>query len=191
MDQSYILHIKNMVCPRCIHLIQKELHELGVEIKEIQLGKVRLFSPLLEAKKVEIKMRFLQLGFELLDDTPAIVVEQIKRKIIECVEADCARAMNLSDYLATDSTLSYARMAKLFTLHTQLTIERYYILYRIERVKELISYGELSLEQIAAQLQYKEVSHMSKQFKKIVGISPSIYRKNQRFERKYLDHIST
>lgn len=180
-----------MVCPRCIQLIQQELSEFGVAIKEIKLGEVTLFTPLSEAKQTEIKVRFLQLGFELLDHTPAIVVEQIKRKISAYVEADDARVMNLSDYLAIDSALSYARMAKLFTLHTQFTIEKYYILYRIEKAKELISYGELSLEQIAGKLQYKEVSHMSKQFKKIVGISPSIYRKNQRFERKYLDHIIT
>lgn len=180
-----------MVCPRCIDLIQKELSCIGVAIIEIQLGEVTLCSPLSEAKKTQIKVRLLRLGFELLGDEASIVVEQIKRKIVEYVEADCARTMNLSDYLTTDFALSYARMARLFTLHTQLTIEKYYILYRIERVKELISYGELTFEQIAAQLGYKESGHMSKQFKKIVGISPSIYRKNQRFERKYLDRIIT
>ncbi|MGG5600903.1 MULTISPECIES: AraC family transcriptional regulator [unclassified Myroides] len=180
-----------MVCPRCIDLIRKELDNFGIAVKDVRLGEVTLFTPLLDVEINQIKVRFLELGFELLDDASGIMVEQIKRKIIEYVEAKDAQAMNLSDYVSSATTLGYARMARLFTKHTQLTIEKYYILYRIEKVKELISYGELSLEQIAQQLHYKEVSHMSKQFKKIVGLSPSVYRKNQRFERKYIDHIIT
>ncbi|WP_255493567.1 helix-turn-helix domain-containing protein [Myroides sp. WP-1] len=180
-----------MVCPRCILLIHQEFQALQVEVKTVRLGEVEVFRPLVDTQLKALEERLVQLGFELLVDDVAIIVEQIKRKIIEYAEAQPILPVNLSDYIATVATMSYARMARLFVQHTHLTIERYYILYRIERVKELISYCEYSLEEIAQQLHYKDASHMSKQFKKIVGISPSIYRKNQSFERKFLDDIIT
>ena len=180
-----------MVCPRCILSIQREFKALHLTVQDVRLGEVELFAPLAEEKLQLLKDRLLPLGFELLIDENLILVEQIKRKIIEYAQADPPIVVNLSTYVATVSSLSYARMAKVFVIHTQLTIEKFYILYRIERVKELISYCELSLDEIAQKAQYKDVSHMSKQFKKTVGVSPSVYRKNKRFERKFLDDIIT
>lgn len=180
-----------MVCPRCITLVQQELLKLEVKAKVVRLGEVELEKPITQPMNNEIKERLSQVGFEVLDDAKQIVVEQVKTKIITYVQQKHLSHLNLSDYLASTSSMSYARIARLFVAHTTLTIEKYYILQRIEKVKELISYCELSLEEIAQQLHYKDVSHMSKQFKKTVGIPPSLYRKNQRFERKFLDHIIT
>jgi len=191
MDTNLILYIKNMVCPRCITLVQRELLKVEAEVKNVRLGEIELAFPLTTLHKEQIKELLLRVGFEVLDDPKQIVVEQVKTKIIEYVQNREVSRYNLSDYLASSFSLSYARIARLFVAHTALTIEKFYILQRIEKVKELISYCELSFEEIAVQLQYKDVSHMSKQFKKTVGVTPSNYRKNQRFDRKFLDHIIT
>lgn len=180
-----------MVCPRCITLVQRELLKVEAEVKNVRLGEIELAFPLTTLHKEQIKELLLRVGFEVLDDPKQIVVEQVKTKIIEYVQNREVSRYNLSDYLASSFSLSYARIARLFVAHTALTIEKFYILQRIEKVKELISYCELSFEEIAVQLQYKDVSHMSKQFKKTVGVTPSNYRKNQRFDRKFLDHIIT
>ncbi len=180
-----------MVCPRCVTLVEQELLKVHVRAKVVRLGEIELVTPLDQQVKEQIKERLRQVGFEVLQDANQIIVEQVKTKIIEYVQHKHISHLNLSDYLASTSSLNYARIARLFVAQTALTIEKYYILQRIEKVKELISYCELSLDEIAQQLHYKDASHMSKQFKKIVGIAPSIYRKNKRFERKFLDHIIT
>ncbi|WP_060873148.1 helix-turn-helix domain-containing protein [Myroides odoratus] len=191
MSNDLILYVKNMVCPRCITLVERELLKLEVSVKEVRLGEVELEKPLVPQMEKQVQEQLAQVGFEVLEDAKQIVVEQVKTKIIAYVQQKHLPNLNLSDYLASTSSMSYARIARLFVAHTTLTIEKYYILQRIEKVKELISYCELSLEEIAQQVHYKDVSHMSKQFKKTVGITPSLYRKNQRFERKFLDHIIT
>jgi len=191
MDNRFTLHIKNMVCPRCISLLQKEFIQLGVDVATIELGKIQLMQELTPDTKQKVEDRLLQLGFELMVDQRIIVVEQVKTTIIEYVQEESRLTLNLSDYLATKLNLNYVFLAKLFVENTQLTVEKFYILQRIERVKELISYDELSLDEIAKKLHYNDLSHMSKQFKKMVGIAPSIYRKNQLYERKFLDHIIT
>lgn len=191
MDNDCIVYVKNMVCPRCITVVQQALLNVEVNAKAVHLGEIQLEKPLNKVKMEQLKTHLLQLGFEVLQDAKQVIVEQVKTKIITYVQNKQLSHLNLSDYLASTFSLSYARIARLFVAHTALTIEKYYILQRIEKVKELISYCELSLDEIAQELHYKDVSHMSKQFKKIVGISPSIYRKNKRFERKFLDHINT
>lgn len=191
MDNDWIVYVKNMVCPRCITVVQQELLKVEINAKAVQLGEIQLEKPLTKLKMVQLKIQLFQVGFEVLDDPKQIIVEQVKTKIIAYVQNKQYSHLNLSDYLTTTSSLSYARIARLFVAHTTLTIEKYYILQRVEKVKELISYCELSLDEIAQQLHYKDVSHMSKQFKKIVGVAPSVYRKNQQFERKFLDHIIT
>lgn len=191
MDTDLIIYVKNMVCPRCITLVQHELLKVEAVVKNVRLGEIELVRPLTSIHKEQVKERLLHVGFEVLDDPKQIVVEQVKTKIIEYVQNRQVSRYNLSDYLASSFSLSYARIARMFVAHTALTIEKFYILQRIEKVKELISYCELSFEEIAVQLQYKDVSHMSKQFKKTVGVTPSYYRKNQRFDRKFLDHIIT
>lgn len=191
MDTDLIIYVKNMVCPRCITLVQHELLKVEAVVKNVRLGEIELVRPLASIHKEQVKERLLQAGFEVLDDPKQIVVEQVKTKIIEYVQNRQVSRYNLSDYLASSFSLSYARIARMFVAHTALTVEKFYILQRIEKVKELISYCELSFEEIAVQLQYKDVSHMSKQFKKTVGVTPSYYRKNQRFDRKFLDHIIT
>ncbi|MDM1045649.1 helix-turn-helix transcriptional regulator [Myroides sp. 1354] len=191
MDNDWIVYVKNMVCPRCITVVQQELLKVEINAKAVQLGEIQLEKPLTKLKMEQLKIQLLQVGFEVLDDPKQIIVEQVKTKIIAYVQNKQYSHLNLSDYLTATSSLSYARIARLFVAHTTLTIEKYYILQRVEKVKELISYCELSLDEIAQQLHYKDVSHMSKQFKKTVGVAPSVYRKNQQFERKFLDHIIT
>ncbi|WHT39741.1 helix-turn-helix transcriptional regulator [Myroides sp. mNGS23_01] len=161
-----------MVCPRCITLVERELLKLEVNVKEVRLGEVELEKPLTPQMENQVKEQLAHVGFEVLEDVKQIVVEQVKTKIITYVQQKHLPNLNLSDYLASTSSMSYARIARLFVAHTTLTIEKYYILQRIEKVKELISYCELSLEEIAQQVHYKDVSHMSKQFKKTVGITP-------------------
>lgn len=194
-----ILHIKNMVCNRCIKVVKEELSALGIEPEEVTLGQVRIPSAVPEEKMEQLLGRLEANGFELVSDRKKQLVEQIKTLIIEMIHHDSASPPagrqgrnpheNVSRYLADQLGHDYSYLSNLFSATENITIEKYMILQKIERVKELLVYDELSLSEIAWKMEYSSVAHLSAQFKKVTGLTPSHFKKIGRQRRKTLDDI--
>jgi AraC family transcriptional regulator len=184
------IHVKNMVCNCCILLLKKELSVEGIEIHDIKLGKISLsFLPSkITWKKIEKILN--ELGFEIIVDKEKILVDQIKQAIIELVHHSTYNAMvRNSDYLVERFDVSYPYLSTLFSKHENMTLEKFIILNKIEKVKELIEYGELTLSEIAYMMGYSSVQYLSTQFKTITGISVTEYKNNPSVSRKPLDFI--
>lgn len=185
------LYIKNMVCNRCKMVVKTELEKLGFNPINVKLGEVEIaqemMSDLQNAAMQQVLSRF---GFELLSDKKKQLVEQTKTTIIELVHyTDEALKVNLSEYLSRKLNLDYTYLSAVFSETENNTVEKYFIQQKIERVKELLTYGEKSLSEIAYLLNYSSVAHLSAQFKKVVGQTPTAYKSNQVDGRKTLDHI--
>lgn len=188
---STVLHIKNMVCPRCIETVQSILLENRFKVLSIKLGEVEIdYDP--SAKQTnELSTALQNKGFELLTDRKSKIIGQIKSEIIRLVhynENEILR-VNLSDHLSQIIGADYSFISHLFSAEEGVTIEKFTILQKIEKVKELLSYGELSLSEIAFKLGYSSSSHVSSQFKKITGITPGKYKNLQDKERKSIDQV--
>ena len=184
------IHVKNMVCNCCILLLKRELSMEGIEIHEIKLGTVSLsFHPArITWKKIEKILNGL--GFEIIADKEKILVEQIKQAIIELVHHSTYNAMvRNSDYLVERFDVSYPYLSTLFSKHEQTTLEKFIILNKIEKVKELIEYGEVTLSEIAYMMGYSSVQYLSTQFRTITGISVTEYKNNPEVQRKSLDSV--
>jgi AraC-like DNA-binding protein len=184
------LYIKNMVCPRCIMVVQSELEKIGFKPISIALGEV-VFEKELAVSDQEIIAKILQnVGFEIIEDQKKQGVEKVKTLIIDLVQNQNSALKNtLSDYLSTQLDCDYKSITTLFTELEGTTIEKYFIAQKIEKVKELLVYNELTLSEIAFQLQYSSVAHLSNQFKSVTGLTPS-YFKNLRSERRIpLDQV--
>lgn len=189
--QPYTLHIKNMVCPRCIKVVTEELQRLNQPVLEVSLGEALLKGEPSEKGVSEIKDALSANGFELLEDKKTEVAEQIKRTIIQLIHSGEVENLqvNLSDYLAKALDKDYSYLSSLFSAEEGITIARYVVLQKVERCKELITYEELTLSQIAYQLGYSSVAHLSNQFKQVTGLTPSEYRKSTAHPRKPLDKV--
>ena len=188
------LFIKNMVCPRCVSAIEQVLQEQGLDFEEVKLGYVRLKADLLDTRKIEsLRTQIKSLGFELLDDSKEKLVESMKTFIINKIfhQSNIALKLNWSDLIAQELSHDYNYLSALFSSSEGTTIEQYIIRQKIERAKELISYKELSLKEIAWQLDYSSVAHLSSQFKRITAITPSQYRAriDSTHERNNLDSV--
>lgn len=185
-----LLYVKNMVCNRCKLVLRTELEKLGIHPLSIDLGEVQLKSELNAAQKQTLSENLLALGFDLIDDKKSRLIERIKTLIIELVhQQNSALSVNLSTYLAEVLHYDYSHLSNLFTAVEGTTIEQYFIHQKIERVKELLVYDELSLSEIAFQLNYSSVAHLSNQFKKVTGLSPSHFRQLKDKKRKALDEV--
>jgi AraC family transcriptional regulator len=185
------LYIKNMVCDRCILVVRQELDEMKLGFKNIQLGEVELIEPPSDQKLRELKTQLNNLGFELLDDKKSTLVEKIKSTIIQLIhgtEADELRK-KLSVLLSEKLKMDYHYISSLFSSIEGITIEKYVILQRIEKAKELLMYAELSLSEIADQLGYSSVQHLSQQFKKTTGLTPSHFKNLKKNMRIPLDKL--
>ena len=159
-----------MVCSRCKLVVKSELEKLGLRPISVELGEVELENDSIENQKEELLKRMHSLGFDLIDDKKSKIIEKIKNRIIELVYyKNNELSVNLSDYLAQDLLQDYSALSNLFSEVESITIEHYFISQKIERVKELLTYDELSLSEIAFQLNYSSVAHLSNQFKKIYG----------------------
>lgn len=180
-----------MVCNRCKMVVQTELNKLGLHPVSVQLGVVEIAENAIgQLKYQELDHTLLALGFELLLDRRKQMVEQIKTAIIELVHyTTTALKVNLSTYLSQKLALGYANLSATFSEMEGVTIERYFIQQKIERVKELLTYDEKSLSEIAYLLDYSSVAHLSAQFKKISGETPSAYKLVNKPERKTIDEI--
>jgi AraC-like DNA-binding protein len=184
------LYIKNMVCDRCVSAVKSLLGELQIGYSSVTLGEVVLSGSLSAEKKEKLRDRLLATGFVLIDDKRSRLIVQVKSLIIDLVHYHSEKLqMNLSDYLSDKLHLDYHYISDLFSEVTGYTIEKYFIAQKVERIKELLVYDELSLTEIADQLNYSSVAHLSAQFKKITGLTPTYYKKVGMSKRKPLDEV--
>ncbi|MFY7998228.1 MAG: helix-turn-helix domain-containing protein [Candidatus Kapaibacteriota bacterium] len=183
------LYIKYMVSIRCKMIVKSELDKLDLLYGAVDLGEVEIHDNITPEQREHLKNALLKSGLELMDDKKAILIEKIKSVIIEMVhyEDELPKARN-SDYLREKLHHDYTYLANLFSEATGITIEHYILLHKIERVKELLLYDELSLTEISYRLNYSSVAHLSAQFKKITGLTPS-YFKNLKHKRTTLDDV--
>jgi AraC family transcriptional regulator len=186
-----ILHIKNMVCDRCLMAVQQTLELHGLEIKHINLGSVEIEPELDENQLVELSGSLSLLGFELIDKEKDKLVEQIKSIIIETVHHSHAAKVNInfSELISSRLHKDYSYLSRLFSDHENKTIEKFIIHQKVEKVKELLEYGELNLNEIAWEMGYSSSAHLSTQFKSVTGESPSIYKTKSKLTRKALDKL--
>lgn len=185
------LYIKNMVCDRCIMVVGNTLKDLALQPEEIFLGEVTLPGDTLAVERLaEVKDRLERLGFELIGDRRAQIVEGVRTAVISLIHKEHdSSPVKHSEYLAAQIGLDYAYVSKIFSEEEQTTIEQYIILQKIEKVKELLTYGDLTLSEIAWQLSYSSVAALSAQFKKVMGITPSAYKGADEKGRITLDKI--
>ncbi|WP_347158892.1 AraC family transcriptional regulator [Pontibacter chitinilyticus] len=188
---NYTLHIRNMVCPRCIKVVTEELEQLRLPIATVQLGEAHLLRQPTEAELDQIRQALTTDGFELLDSKRTEIAEQIKIALISLIRSGKLEDLhiNISDYLANTLNKDYNFLSSLFSAEEGITIARYVVLQKIERAKELLAYDELTLSQIAYQLGYSSVAHLSGQFKQVTGLTPSAYKKDTALLRKPLDQV--
>ncbi|GMQ32989.1 hypothetical protein Ataiwa_12610 [Algoriphagus taiwanensis] len=178
-----------MVCPRCIEAVSEIFSGENLEAK-VELGKVRLEKSISEAQKEKLAQLLQNRGFELLESGKSALISQIKTGIIDLVHhQDNQLQKNLSSYLSQKLNQEYSGLSKLFSQVEGITIERYYTLQKIEKVKEFLFYDELSLSEIAFKMGYSSVAYLSAQFKKETGMTPSEFKKNGQVKRKSLDGI--
>lgn len=179
-----------MVCNRCIMVVKQELEKLGIPGCNVTLGEVELKQPLTDEQHVRLENNLAELGFELLDNVRQKLIEKIKNIIIKQVHhSDEQEQYNFSEIIASALHKDYSYLSKLFSEVEGVTIEKYIINQKIEKVKELIIYNELSLSEIAYKLGYSSVAHLSSQFKKVTGLTPSHFKEVAENKRKPIDLV--
>ena len=179
-----------MVCNRCIMVVQNELDKLGLDVKNIRLGEVILEKEPSSEEKAMLANVLDPIGFELIDDKKSRIIEQIKNVIIDLVHhQDNNIKTNLSEVLSSKLYHDYNYLSNLFSEVEGITIEKYFIAQKIEKVKELLVYNELSLSEIAFRLNYSSVAYLSNQFKKVTGLTPSHFKQIKVDKRKPLDEV--
>jgi AraC family transcriptional regulator len=184
------LYVKNMVCDRCIMAVSGILRDMHLHAASVVLGRAEVEETLSEEQTSEFRSRLSALGFELLDDRRRQTIEHIKSIIITLVHGSRAcQQVTLSALLADELHQDYSSLSKLFSEVEGKTIERYHIEQRIERVKELIKYDELTLTQIALQMNYSSTAYLSSQFKSVTGMTPSQFKSQRDAIRLSLDKI--
>lgn len=189
------LYIKNMVCNRCILVVNQELEKLGLHPEKISLGEVELKEDHLSQDIInQLDSSLISLGFERMDDRKAKLIESIKNKVINLIHHSDpkSRKFNWSTLLAEALNHDYSYLSSLFSSVEGITLEQYIIRQKIERVKELLFYDELNLSEIADTLGYSSVAHLSSQFKKVTGLTPSELKKSRSIDhdRKSIDSVS-
>lgn len=178
-----------MVCDRCTLVVSQELEKLGVAPLSVSLGEVVFKEEITLSIREEIREALARVGFGLIDDKKSRIIEQIRSAIIDVVQHQRKLRSNLSDYLADHIGKDYAYLSSLFSEVEGTTIEQYYIHQKIEKVKELLVYDELNLSEIAHQLGYSSVAHLSNQFKKVTGLTPSHFKKIGDIKRIPIDRV--
>jgi AraC-like DNA-binding protein len=185
------LHIRNMVCDRCIRVVREELEALHIDIRRITLGEAMVAGKLSPERLREIREALERNGFELIEDRRVRTVERIKLAALKLARNDDPeRKRTASAFIAAELGQDYHSLSTLFTSMESITIEQFIILQKIERVKELLKYGELTLSEIAYRLGYSSVAHLSNQFKKVTGMTPSQFKKMITSTRTPLDRVS-
>jgi AraC-like DNA-binding protein len=171
------LYIKYMVSLRCKLMVKEELKKLGIHLVIVELGIVEILEDITELQCQTLRENLLKLGLELLEDKKAILIEKIKSVIIEMVHySDEMPKVNYSDYISEKLGYDYTYLSNVFSEVRGITIQQYIIIHKVERVKELLFYDNHTLTEISYMLHYSSVAHLSNQFKKITGLSPSFYK---------------
>lgn len=193
MKTTY-LAVKNMVCDRCVGVLTKELQKEGFSVINAKLGEIEIANQVGKEAFEQIRNILKINGFELVEDRKQKIVEQIKTLVIELIHRNLEATpllINYSDYFSKQLGFDYSYLSMLFSSHEGITIEKYIILQKIERVKELLTYGELTLSEIAYQMDYSSVQHLSNQFKKVTGLTPSEYKQQKDKARRGLDKVGS
>jgi len=179
-----------MVCIRCKMVVKSELDRLGLQYANIELGEAEIYGELTSEKKTELDTSLKIQGLELMDDKKSMLIEKIKTIIIELIHyADYPLKINLSDFLTSKLNYDYTYLANLFSEVQGTTIEHFFIYHKIERVKELLVYDELNMKEIAYKLHYSSVAHLSNQFKKVTGLTPSHFKQLKHKRRISLENM--
>lgn len=185
------IHVRNMVCGRCIKAVTQIFRNAGLPPERVELGIVYLEKEADPKMEEEVREQLKREGFEWLDDKKVRLTEKVKREILKLVESNGLDEMNLklSSLLSSKLVLDYHYISNTFSAVENITIEQYFILQKIEKVKEWLVYDELSLSEMAYRLGYSSVAHLSAQFKKMTGFTPSRFRKLKEHRRTPIDKI--
>ncbi|MFZ1799782.1 MAG: AraC family transcriptional regulator [Chitinophagaceae bacterium] len=184
------LYIKYMVSLRCKMMVKEELKKFGLRYVTVDLGIVEILEDITQEQRNELKKNLLRSGLELLDDKTSILIEKIKDVIVEMIHySDELPDVNYSDYISEKLQQDYTYLSNTFSEVKGITIQQFIILHKIEKVKELILYDELNLTEIAYKLHYSSVAHLSNQFKKITGLSPSFFKKLKQKRQSNLENL--
>jgi AraC-like DNA-binding protein len=179
-----------MVCIRCKMVVKSELKKLGLHFIAVELGEAEIMESFSTEQLERLNVALKKSGLELMDDKKSMLVEKIKAVIIELVHYnDEQLKINLSDYLSEKLNHNYTYLANLFSEVKGTTIEQFYLAHKIEKVKELIVYDELNLTEIAYKMNYSSVAHLSNQFKKMTGLTPSHFKTLKHKRRENWDNV--
>jgi len=179
-----------MVCIRCQMVVKSELEKLGLKYIYVRIGEADIIGDIPPEQLEQLDSALRKSGLQLMDDKKSILVEKIKDAIIELVHySEEQIKVNLSDYLSEKLNYDYTYMANLFSEIKGITIEKFYLTHKIEKVKELIVYDELNLSEIAFKMHYSSVAHLSNQFKKITGLTPSHFKNLKNKRRNSLEDV--
>ena len=192
-DRPVTLSIRNMVCDRCIRVVREELEKLGLDVRHVALGEAVLAEGDQAVDIERIGLMLQENGFELIRDRRQKQIEHIRVAIIRVLHTDrpLPTRFRLSAYLAKELKEEYLSLSPLFSSVEGMTIEHYFILQKVERVKELLKYGEKALKEIAWDLGYSSTQHLSNQFKQVTGMTPTQFRKLGADHRIPLDRVSS
>ena len=187
-QDTHTLNIKNMVCGRCIRVVKEELEKLGLDVRSVRLGEAVVSG---DFDNDRIKETLRNSGFDLIEDRKIKIIEKIKNIIINLIRNNSSKDLdiNFSESISKEVGLDYHYLSTIFSAQEGITIEKYIIYQKIEYVKELLKYEELTLNEIAYQLGYSSVQHLSNQFKKVTGMSASQYKQLKNPQRTPLDQI--
>jgi AraC-like DNA-binding protein len=178
-----------MVSVRCKLIVKQELQKLGLHFIIVELGEVETMETIVGEQLEQLRSALLQSGLELLDNKRSVLIEKVKNTLVEMVHTDGLVNMNVSDYLIAKLHHDYTYLANLFSEIQGTTIEQFVISHKIERIKELIIYDELNITEIAWKMHYKSVAHLSNQFKKVTGLSPSHFKQLKDKRRSPIEEI--
>lgn len=184
------LYVKYMVSLRCKMLVKSKLQELGIKCASINLGVIEIVENISKEQHTQLKISLKKSGLELLDDRRSILVEKIKNVIVEMVHySDEKLNVNFSDFISNKLNYDYTYLSNIFSEVRGVTIQQFIILNKIERIKELMLYDELSLSEISYKLDYSSPAHLSNQFKKMTGLTPSFYKQMKRSRKTSLENL--
>jgi AraC-like DNA-binding protein len=184
------IFIQNMVSLRCKMMVKSVLKLLGIAFKSIKLGEVQLVEPINETNTKLLKKELHKSGLELMHDEKAILIEQIINIVVEMVHySDELPEVNFSTFLSKKLQKNYNYLAEIFSKTKGITIEHFIILHKVERIKELIIYDKLNLTEISYKLNYSSVSHLSNQFKKVTGMTPTLFKSLSNRKRHNLEDL--
>jgi AraC-like DNA-binding protein len=184
------IYIKNMVCSRCKMVVKNELEKIGLHPVSVELGEVELSAIPTKIETEQLSNHLKQFGFEVIDNKKSRIIEQIKNIIVNIVHhSNDEINVNLSELLSSQLHYDYSYLSNLFSEVEGTTIEKYFIAQKIEKVKELLVYDELSLSEIAHQLDYSSVAYLSAQFKKVTGLTPTFYKSLKEHKRQSIEEL--